>query len=188
MLLEKAPAHPFETYSRVRDCQSECGHFNYFLCSLAFFCSRRHLSFEGSKMTTTNLQQRQPTLFHKFSAEVRPSEMVRRDDLRLMTCPFENIAESEEEDIQLPERTTPDGRSPFAVAFESPFAKRRGTSSRNVSPTCAREFAIPRLCRGFSDPSFHCRQASTMFGSLSPEQHNGSHFLTLPSIPEAASS
>ncbi|CAJ0608026.1 unnamed protein product [Cylicocyclus nassatus] len=157
-------------------------------CVLWLCCSRRHLSFEGSKMATANLQQRQPRLFHKFSTEVRPSDMVQRDDLRLMARSFEDIAESEEEDIQLPERISPDGRSPFAVTCESPFAERRGTSSQKLSPTCAREFVVPRLCRGSSDPSLRCRQASTMFGSLSPERFNGSHFLTLPSIPETASS
>ncbi|CAJ0608025.1 unnamed protein product [Cylicocyclus nassatus] len=56
-----------------------------------------------------------------------------------MTCSFEEIAESEEEDVQLSERTSPNGQSPFAVSFESPFAERRGTCPRDLSPTSARE-------------------------------------------------
>ncbi|CAJ0608030.1 unnamed protein product [Cylicocyclus nassatus] len=142
-------------------------------------------------MTTANPQQRQLTLFHKFSTEVRPSEMVQRDDrIRSMTCAFEEIAEpEEEEDIQLPERTSPDGRSPFAIAFESPFAERRRTSPRNLSPNFARNFASPQLCRGLSDPCLRLRQTPAMFGSLSPYRHDsGSDLLTLPPIPETASS
>ncbi|CAJ0608031.1 unnamed protein product [Cylicocyclus nassatus] len=141
-------------------------------------------------MATANPQQRQITFFHKFSTEVRPSDMVQRDDrIRLMVCSFEEIAESEEEDIQLPERTSPDGRSPFAIAFESPFAERRRTSPRNLSPNFARKFAVPQICRNFSDPCLRHRQTSTVFGSLSPDRHDaGSDFLTLPAIPETASS
>ncbi|CAJ0608029.1 unnamed protein product [Cylicocyclus nassatus] len=140
-------------------------------------------------MTTTNPRQRQFTLFHKFSTEVRPSEMVQRDDrIRLMACSFEEIAESDEEDVQLPERTSPDGRSPFAVAFDSPFAERRRTSPRNLSPTCARKLAISGLCRGCSD-SFLGRRQPVIFGSVSAERHDaGLNFLTLPSIPETTSS
>ncbi|CAJ0608028.1 unnamed protein product [Cylicocyclus nassatus] len=139
-------------------------------------------------MTTANPQQPQFTLFHKFSTEVRPSELVRRDDrLRSITCSFKEIAESEEEDIQLPERTSPDGRSPFAVAFDSPFAERRGTSTRSLSPNFARKLSVPRLCRGFSHNSLPVR--STMLGSLSPDRHNGApDLLTLPPIPETTSS
>ncbi|CAJ0608045.1 unnamed protein product [Cylicocyclus nassatus] len=141
-------------------------------------------------MTAANLQQRQFTLFHKFSTEVRPSEMVRRDDrIRSMTCSFEEIAELEEEDTQFFERTSSDGRSPFAVAFDSPFAERRGSPSRSLNLSCARKLAVPRLCRGLSDPFLRRRLTPTMFEYLSPDRHDaGSHFLTLPSIPETASS
>ncbi|CAJ0608058.1 unnamed protein product [Cylicocyclus nassatus] len=140
-------------------------------------------------MTTANPQQRQFTLFRKFSTEVRPPPLVRRDErIRSMNCSFEEIAESEEEDNQLPERTSPVGRSPFAVA-ESPFAERRGSSPRNSSPTYAKKLTAPRLCRGFSDPGPRRRQTSTMFGSLSPDRHEaGSDLLTLPPIPEAVTS
>ncbi|VDK60504.1 unnamed protein product [Cylicostephanus goldi] len=127
-------------------------------------------------MTTANPQQRQFTLFHKFSTEVRPPEKMERDDrFRLMTCLFEEIAESEEEDIQLPERTSSDGRSPFAVACESPFAERLGTSPRNLSPTFARKLLTSRLCHGFSDSCLR-RQTPAMFGSLSPERHDAVSF------------
>ncbi|KIH50595.1 hypothetical protein ANCDUO_19324 [Ancylostoma duodenale] len=51
-------------------------------------------------MTTAN-PQRQCPLFRKFSTEVRPPPLLRRDErIRSMTCSFEEIAESEEEDIQ----------------------------------------------------------------------------------------
>ncbi|CAJ0608046.1 unnamed protein product [Cylicocyclus nassatus] len=141
-------------------------------------------------MTTANPQQRQFTLFHKFSTEVRPSEMLRRDDrIRSMTCSFEEIAESEEEDTQFPERTSPDGRSPFAVAYEFPFTERRQTSPRSINSTFTRKLAVPRLCRGFSNPCLRHQEASSILVSLSPNRHEaGSDFSTLPSIPETASS
>ncbi|CAJ0608024.1 unnamed protein product [Cylicocyclus nassatus] len=89
-------------------------------------------------MTTANPQQPPFTLFLKFSTEIRPSDLLRRDDRIPMTCSFEEIAESEEEDMQLSERTSSDARSPFAVSFESPFAERRGTYPRDLSPTYAK--------------------------------------------------
>lgn len=52
-------------------------------------------------MTTAN-PQRQCNLHRKFSTEVRPPPLRRRDErIRSMTCSFEEIAESEEEDIQV---------------------------------------------------------------------------------------
>ncbi|VDK51199.1 unnamed protein product [Cylicostephanus goldi] len=139
-------------------------------------------------MTTANPQQRQFTLFHKFNIEVRPSDLEQRNDrTRPMACPFEEIAESEEEDMQLSELTSPDGRSPFAVTFESPFAERRG-SPRILSSTCARQPTVASLCLGFSNPNLRCRQAPTIFGSFSSERHDSGHFFTLPPIPETASS
>ncbi|KAL6733607.1 hypothetical protein Aduo_004240 [Ancylostoma duodenale] len=138
-------------------------------------------------MTTAN-PQRQCPLFRKFSTEVRPPPLLRRDErIRSMTCSFEEIAESEEEDIQLPERTQSSGRSPFAVALQSPFAQRRGSSSpQNLSPTLARNFVTPRLCRGFSDPLIRRRSPPLFtFNSLSPDRHDaGTDVLTLPPIPE----
>ncbi|KHJ77468.1 hypothetical protein OESDEN_22912 [Oesophagostomum dentatum] len=63
--------------------------------------------------------------------------MVRRGQrLRLSTCSFEEIAESEEEDIQIPERTPSEGRSPHALTLPSPFAEKRPASPQ--SPMCAR--------------------------------------------------
>ncbi|CAJ0608032.1 unnamed protein product [Cylicocyclus nassatus] len=136
-------------------------------------------------MAAANPQQRQ---FQKFSTEVRPPVMVRRDERISTVCSFEEIAESEEEDIQPSQRTPHEGRSPFAVAFESPFAERRPASPQSLSPTCTRKFAVPRLCRGFSGRNSR-RESSSMFGSLSPDRHvAGSDFLTLPPIPETASS
>ncbi|CAJ0608059.1 unnamed protein product [Cylicocyclus nassatus] len=140
-------------------------------------------------MTAAAPQQQQFALFRKFSSEVRPPPMLRRDDrIRSMTCSFEEIAESEEEeDIQLPERTSLEGRSPFAVIGESPFAEKRAASPQSQSPTYARKLSASRLCRGLSGPGLHRRPA--ILGSLSPERHDaGSDFLTLPSIPETASS
>ncbi|CAJ0608033.1 unnamed protein product [Cylicocyclus nassatus] len=138
-------------------------------------------------MTAANPQQ-QLTLFSKYSTEVRPPVMVRHDErIRSMKCPFEEIAESEEEDIQLPQPTQPEGRSPFAVAFESPFVERRPASPQSLTSASARKFPVPRLCWGFSGPTR--RQAPSVFGSLSPDRHvAGSDFLTLPPIPETASS
>lgn len=136
-------------------------------------------------MTTAN-PQRQCNLHRKFSTEVRPPPLRRRDErIRSMTCSFEEIAESEEEDIQIPE-TSQNGRSPFAV---SPFSQRRGLSPQNSSPTFSRK-PTPRLCRGFSDPVIRRKLSpSSLFSSLSPDRHeSGSDLLTLPPIPEAAPS
>ncbi|VDN19956.1 unnamed protein product [Cylicostephanus goldi] len=130
-------------------------------------------------MTTANPQQRQFALFRKFSTEVRPPLMLRRDErIRSMTCSFEEITESEEEeDSQLPERSSPEGRSPHAVIGESPFAERRASSPQSRSPTYARKVVPPRLCRGSSDPGPRRRPA--VFGSLSPERHDaGSDLLS----------
>ncbi|CAJ0608074.1 unnamed protein product [Cylicocyclus nassatus] len=140
-------------------------------------------------MTTANPQQRQ-FLFSKFSIEVRPSVMVRRDErIRSRTCAFEEIVESEEEDIQLPERTSPDGRSPFALAFVSPFVERRPVSPQNISPSFTRKLTHPRICHGCSDPKTRHRQTPTLSGSLSPDRHDGgSDLLTLPPIPEGTTS
>ncbi|CAJ0608050.1 unnamed protein product [Cylicocyclus nassatus] len=137
-------------------------------------------------MTTANPQQRQFLLFSKFSTEVRPPSMVRREErIRSMNCAFEEIAESEEEDIQLPERTSPEGRSPFALAFESPFAERRPVSPQNLSPSLTRKLTHPRICHGCSDPKTRRRETPTLPGSLSPDRHDGgSDLLTLPPIPE----
>ncbi|CAJ0608060.1 unnamed protein product [Cylicocyclus nassatus] len=140
-------------------------------------------------MTTANPQQRQFALFSKFSIEVRPPPMLRRDErIRSMTCSFEEIAESEEEeDMQLPERTSPKGRSPFAVIGESPFAERRAASPQSQSPTYARKLGAPRLCRGYSDPGLCHRRA--MSASLSPDRHDaGTDLANLPPIPETTSS
>ncbi|VDK56433.1 unnamed protein product [Cylicostephanus goldi] len=129
-------------------------------------------------MTTADPQQRQFALFRKFSIEVRPPLMVQRDErIRSMTCSFEEITESEEEDNQIPERISPGGRSPFAVIGESPFAERRAASPQNRNSTYARKLAVPRLCRGYSDPGLRRRPA--MLGSLSPDRHDvGSDLLS----------
>uniref|UniRef100_A0A0K0DN09 Uncharacterized protein n=1 Tax=Angiostrongylus cantonensis TaxID=6313 RepID=A0A0K0DN09_ANGCA len=83
-------------------------------------------------MTTAN-PQRQCQLYRKFNTEKLPPPLSRRDErIRSMTCSFEEIAESEEEDVQLPEQRQT-GRSPFAV--QPPFAQRRGISSHYLSPT-----------------------------------------------------
>ncbi|VDN28151.1 unnamed protein product [Cylicostephanus goldi] len=50
-------------------------------------------------MTTAKPQQRQFMLFSKFSTEVRPPVMVERT--HILSMKFEEIAESEEEDIQV---------------------------------------------------------------------------------------
>ncbi|CAJ0608061.1 unnamed protein product [Cylicocyclus nassatus] len=137
-------------------------------------------------MTTADPQQRQFALFHKFRTEVRPPLILRRDErIRSVTCSFEEIIESEEEEDNQPrERASPEGRSPFAVIGESPFAERRAASPQNRSPY-ARKLVVPRLCRRFPDPDLRCRQAPTMLGSLS--RHDAvSDLLTLPPIPEAA--
>ncbi|VDM81287.1 unnamed protein product [Strongylus vulgaris] len=92
---------------------------------------------------------------------------------------------------RLPEQNQSSGRSPFAVPPHSPFAQRRAASPQHLSPTYTRKFSTPRLCRGFSDPGVRRRPAAPMFmfGSLSPDRHDtGSDLLTLPPIPEGASS
>ncbi|CAJ0608076.1 unnamed protein product [Cylicocyclus nassatus] len=116
--------------------------------------------------------------------------MMGRDErLRLMTCLFEEITESEEEeDNQILERISPEGHSPFAVIDESPFAERRVASPQNRSPTYARKLGAPRLCRGLSDPGLRRPEVSTMLETSSPDlRDNGSALLTLPPIPETAS-
>ncbi|KHJ96219.1 hypothetical protein OESDEN_03821 [Oesophagostomum dentatum] len=133
-------------------------------------------------MTTEN-PQRPCALFQKLRSEVRPPLMMRRDQrLRLMPCSFEEIAESEEEDIQLPERTSTEGRSPYALTLPSLFAEKRPASPQ--SPVCARKFAPPRLCRGFHDPMAPRRCSSNfMFSSPSPDRPD-TDFFTLPPILE----
>ncbi|WKX96120.1 hypothetical protein Q1695_012517 [Nippostrongylus brasiliensis] len=136
-------------------------------------------------MTTANPQRQCTSVLRKFGTEVRPPPMLRRDErIRSMTCSFEEIAESEEEGIQISEPQQ-QGRSPFAV---SPFGQRRGTSPQNLSPTLARKLT-PRLCRGLSDPIIRRKLSPTFFSSLSPDRHDsGSDLLTLPPIPESTSS
>ncbi|VDM64355.1 unnamed protein product [Angiostrongylus costaricensis] len=52
-------------------------------------------------MTTAN-PQRQCQLYRKFNTEKLPPPLSRRDErIRSMTCSFEEIAESEEEDVQV---------------------------------------------------------------------------------------
>ncbi|ETN86495.1 hypothetical protein NECAME_16298 [Necator americanus] len=139
-------------------------------------------------MTTVN-PQRQCPLFRKFSSEVRPPPLLRRDErIRSMTCSFEEIAESEEEGTQLSERTQAGGRSPFAVSLQSPFPQRRGNSPQNLSPTLQKKLVAPRLCRGFSDPAIRRKPSPThMFNSMSPDRHDSvTDLLSLPPIPEAA--
>ncbi|KHJ77680.1 hypothetical protein OESDEN_22700 [Oesophagostomum dentatum] len=106
-----------------------------------------------------------------------------------MTCSFEEIAESEEEeDVQFPERPQPQGRSLFAVQLPSPYARGRRNSLQNFSPLYVRKVVRPRLCRGISDPEIRRRTSSiTLRGSLSPDRH-GADFLTLPPIPESVGS
>ncbi|KAJ1360119.1 hypothetical protein KIN20_019019 [Parelaphostrongylus tenuis] len=144
---------------------------NYYLSTVAF------------RMTTAN-PQRQCQVHRKFTTEKLPPPLSRRDErIRSMTCSFEEIAESEEEDVQLPEpRQT--GRSPFAV--QSPFAQRRGISPNYLSPTLIRRSIGPQLCRGFSDPIIR-RSKSFTSTSLSPDRHDSSaELLTLPPIPETS--
>ncbi|KAE9419523.1 hypothetical protein Angca_000520 [Angiostrongylus cantonensis] len=134
-------------------------------------------------MTTAN-PQRQCQLYRKFNTEKLPPPLSRRDErIRSMTCSFEEIAESEEEDVQLPEQRQT-GRSPFAV--QPPFAQRRGISSHYLSPTLGRKSIGPHLCRGFSDPIIR-RSKSSSSTSLSPDRHeNSTELLTLPPIPETS--
>ncbi|KHJ96218.1 hypothetical protein OESDEN_03820 [Oesophagostomum dentatum] len=113
--------------------------------------------------------------------------MVRRGQrLRLSTCSFEEITESEEEDIQIPERTPSEGRSPHALTLPSPFAEKRPASPQ--SPMCARKIGSPRPCRGFSDTTGQRRSSPTsLFNSPSPNRQEAD-FFTLPPILEGVSS
>ncbi|KAK6030159.1 hypothetical protein OSTOST_03716, partial [Ostertagia ostertagi] len=59
----------------------------------------RFQEYPASNMMTTANLQRQCSMHYKFSYEVRPPPLIRRyERTRSMTCSFEEIAESEEED------------------------------------------------------------------------------------------
>ncbi|KJH43910.1 hypothetical protein DICVIV_10071 [Dictyocaulus viviparus] len=129
-------------------------------------------------MTTAN-PQRQYEIYRKFITENFPPPLSRRDErIRAVACSFEEIAESEEEDIQLPEPRQ-SGRSPFAVEIQSPFAQRRGASPHGHSPTFGKKSNVPRLCRGFSDPVIRRKTSlCSLSTSLSPDRHdNGAELL-----------
>ncbi|KHJ96220.1 hypothetical protein OESDEN_03822 [Oesophagostomum dentatum] len=138
-------------------------------------------------MTTANPQRQRPPL-QKFSTETRPAPLLRRDErIRSMTNSFEEITESEEEHIQLPEQSRTEGRSPFAISVPSSLPQRRVNSPQSLNPKLAEKFPVPRLCRGFSDPIVRRRATPSCLFTLSPDR-NEADLLTLPPIPEGVTS
>ncbi|CAI2341621.1 unnamed protein product [Caenorhabditis sp. 36 PRJEB53466] len=139
------------------------------------------------------------TSSHRFASEPRPPTLTQRRDDRIRTFnSFDDITESEEEDIQEPtssssssSSSTSSERSPYAVYDQEKIsaAKMRSFSLTNnpfLSPKTLRQFfpSTPRLTRGFSDPV--CRRKSslpTILSCHSPDQSDD--FLGLPPIPEA---
>ncbi|CAI4232871.1 unnamed protein product [Auanema sp. JU1783] len=144
---------------------------------------------------TTTAESRIQCHLKKFGSEVRPPPISRRDDrIRSIASSFEEITESEEEELQdsMPYYSESCGRSPYAVQSESPFSQRRSNSLTHtpcMSPKFAKRTFPNRLMRGFSDPLFRrksslptiLQQSSDGFSSDS-----SSDLLSLPPIPEAA--
>uniref|UniRef100_A0A8R1HZZ4 Uncharacterized protein n=1 Tax=Caenorhabditis japonica TaxID=281687 RepID=A0A8R1HZZ4_CAEJA len=137
---------------------------------------------------------------HRFASEPRPPTLtMRRDDRIRSFNSFDDITESEEEDIQEPTSSasisttssTTSDRSPYAVYEQEKLsaAKMRSFSLTNnpfLSPKAMRQFfpPTPRLSRGFSDPIVRRKSSlPTILSRHSPDHSDD--FLGLPPIPEA---
>uniref|UniRef100_A0A1I7UYT4 Expressed conserved protein n=1 Tax=Caenorhabditis tropicalis TaxID=1561998 RepID=A0A1I7UYT4_9PELO len=136
------------------------------------------------------------TSSHRFASEPRPPTLTKRRDDRIRNFnSFDDITESEEEDIQEPtssNSSTTSERSPYAVYEQEKLsaAKMRSFSLTNnpfLSPKTMRQFfppTTPRLSRGFSDPIVRRKSSlPTILSCHSPDHSDD--FLGLPPIPEA---